>query len=164
MGIKSLIDRQATYKEVQDFLGLPVHIDIQKIINYIFEERFVSTNSGSKEVFFDYLKDYDAIFTYFLKEFSINLEKQDIDWWQFTSIMNCAFEEENCITKRMSFRSYKVPFKRSKGDADRVNYYVNKRLKYRIAPSVEALNMKLGGLFNRFKKNGGKKNGRRHSI
>lgn len=67
-----------------------------------------------KEKNFDINLDYQYYFPDFLK-YGINLNKQDIDWWEFQKILNGIMLDKNStISTIISFRTYEKPPKNIK--------------------------------------------------
>lgn len=118
-------------KAIYDHLGVSYDVDVNKIIDYIFKPRFKSVGIGSNVKTFDYLKDFDLLY-YEFKKLNIDLIKDDIGWWEFTSILEGITLENNALMKRIGYRSYKVPFQRNKGDEEFIRYNMNKRLQYHL--------------------------------
>ena len=118
-------------KAIYEHLGVSYDVDVNKIIDYIFKPRFKSVGIGSNVKTFDYLRDFDLLY-YEFKKLNIDLIKDDIGWWEFTSILEGITLENNALMKRIGYRSYKVPFQRNKGDEEFIRYNMNKRLQYHL--------------------------------
>ena len=65
-------------------------IALNEIAGYIFD---VSNKSNHSKKTFDLNLDYKYYFVDFLK-YGINLNKQDIDWWEFDTILEAIFSLE----------------------------------------------------------------------
>jgi len=118
--------------KIQEILNIPSIPDINIVLNYIFNKRFQAPGSKDGEIVFDYLIDFDLIYALFLKDYGIDLIKQDIGWWQFTAMFEEITLNSNALTKRIGYRAYKVPINRTKGDEEEVKFYLNKKLQYQI--------------------------------
>lgn len=86
---------------------------LDKISQYIFEP--VKKNSGGKSKRnFDINYDYKYYFPDFLK-YGINLNKEDIDWWEFNKILDAILLDDNSnMHKVMEYRNYEKPIKNEK--------------------------------------------------
>lgn len=79
---------------------------LNEIISYVFNVENLNSE-GVKT--FDLSYDYKYYFVDFLK-LGINLNKQDISWWEFESILESIFLDENSnMSKVLSYRLYKKP-------------------------------------------------------
>lgn len=66
-------------------------------------------NTISKERYFDINYDYENYFPDFLK-YNINLNKDDIDWWEFNSILNAILKDDNSnMAIIIKYRTYEKP-------------------------------------------------------
>jgi hypothetical protein len=86
-----------------NILGIPENIIIlDKVLKYIFE-----IQSGNGEKTFDFESDFRYYYVDFIK-LGIDLNKEDISWWQFMSILQGLFlTEDSVISKVISYRTYK---------------------------------------------------------
>ena len=86
---------------------------LDKISQYIFEPAKKGTG-GKNRKNFDINYDYKYYFPDFLK-YGINLNKQDIDWWEFNQILDAIILDENSnMYKIMEYRNYEKPTKNEK--------------------------------------------------
>lgn len=151
-----LTEEKCTYARVLKHLGLPLYIDLDKVLTWIFSDRFVGTKSSTSVEAFKYLGDYDLVYSLFRKEYGINLEKEEVDWWEFTSMFNELLCCENALTRRMGYRGYVVPSD-TKGREEEVTFNLNQKLKYSYKPKKENIDKEMGKLFNSLSRMGGKK-------
>ncbi len=60
----------------------------------------------SKETF-SYHADYDIIYGQFLEKYGINLQKDNIHWFEFTALLeNLLLDDNNVINKRIRARAF----------------------------------------------------------
>ena len=85
---------------------------INEIANYLFGKQ--KGNSHKKEKVFDVNLDYKYYYADFYK-LGIDLNKMDIDWWSFNSLLESIMIDENStMHKIISYRSYEKPSKNVK--------------------------------------------------
>jgi len=86
---------------------------LDKISQYIFDTN--KKGAGvKKNKNFDINYDYKFYFPDFLK-YGINLNKQDIDWWEFNKILDAILLDENSNMHRvLEYRNYEKPIKNEK--------------------------------------------------
>lgn len=86
---------------------------LNEISNYVFGKQN-SYSAKIKEKNFDINSDYEYYFPDFLK-YGINLNKQDIDWWEFQKVLNSIMlNKDSTISTIISFRTYEKPPKNLK--------------------------------------------------
>lgn len=86
---------------------------LDKISQYIFNANKKGANSKSKKTF-DINYDYKFYFPDFLK-YGINLNKEEIDWWEFNKILDAILLDENSnMSKVLKYRNYEKPIKNEK--------------------------------------------------
>ena len=86
----------------------------QIVLNEITKYVFNTEQSGSGEKTFDLNLDYKYYFVDFLR-FGINLNKEDISWWEFDSILEGIFlDDKSTMSKVMDYRLYEKPPKNPK--------------------------------------------------
>lgn len=86
---------------------------LDQISQYVFD---TSKKNGSVKTkkFFDINYDYKYYFPDFLK-YGINLNKEDIDWWEFNKILDAILLDENSnMHKVLEYRNYEKPIKNEK--------------------------------------------------
>lgn len=85
---------------------------INEIANYLFGKQI--GNSRKTEKAFDINLDYKYYYADFYK-IGIDLNKMDIDWWSFNSLLESIMLDENStMHKIISYRSYEKPSKNIK--------------------------------------------------
>lgn len=124
---------------------------LNEITKYVFDTK--GNNSGKKT--FDLNLDYKYYFVDFLR-LGINLNKDDISWWEFDAILEGIFLDENSIlSKMMSYRLYEKPPKNPKQQELNENKFRMKmKAKYTL-PIEEASNDALGKLWTYLEKKAG---------
>lgn len=134
-----------------EILGLEdVKQDKEFVLNEISLYLFGENKGGGGKKTFDYSLDYRHYFIDFLK-LGINLNTQNITWWEFITILESLFEDETSnIVKVMRYRNYKKPSKSSKiAEQEEHKYYLEKQKQYALP--IEQNNYKvdsgLGSLF-----------------
>lgn len=101
-----------------ELLGLPSDLEdksyiLDEISKYIFEHHTSSKSVKGKKNF-DLNYDYKYYFPDFLK-YGINLNEQDIDWWEFNSILEAILlDEKSNMKKVLNYRNYEKPIKNDK--------------------------------------------------
>ena len=136
------------YLMILDILDLPKDIPLNKVLDYIFESRFVSPKNENGNKTFDFIRDYDIIWA-LLKEKGTDLNKEMISWWEFSSMLEVLFLSDNALTKRIGYRSYKTPIKVNKDNREFVKSMNNQKLKYSLEQPNNEFKMK--SFFNSLK-------------
>ena len=124
---------------------------LNEITKYVFDTK--GNNSGKKT--FDLNLDYKYYFVDFLR-LGINLNKDDISWWEFDAILEGIFLDENStLSKMMSYRLYEKPPKNPKQQELNENKFRMKmKAKYAL-PNEDNSNKALGKLWNYLEKKAG---------
>lgn len=87
---------------------------LDEITKYLFDVNSKKGIGKSKKKNFDINYDYRFYFPDFLK-YGINLNKDDIDWWEFTKILDAILLDKNSnMYKVMEYRNYEKPIKSQK--------------------------------------------------
>lgn len=87
------------------------YIVLDEITKYIFDIN--QKNSGEKN--FDFFYDYGYYFPDFIEKYGINLNKDEISWWEFDKLLDWCFRDKNSsLYNHMEFRMYKKPSKNVK--------------------------------------------------
>lgn len=150
------LPKEIETKKGLEILGISVKKDIQEeVLNeismYLFDLKGVKK---SGEVVFDYLKDYRYYFVDFLK-LGIDLNKQDISWWEFDAILEGIFlQEHSTIGQVLAYRTYKKPQKSSKTSEEAEhNYYMSKKRQYALkqTPNIQKTEENIRLMMNRAK-------------
>lgn len=129
--------------------------DAQFILDEVTKYVFDTKNSKSGKKTFDLNLDYKYYFVDFLR-LGINLNKDDISWWEFDSILEGIFLDENStLSKMMSYRLYEKPPKNPKQqEAEEHKFRMKMKIKYAL-PIEETSNEALGKLWNYLEKKAG---------
>lgn len=91
-------------------------IVLDEISKYIFD---VNQRHSNGEKTFDLNLDYKYYFVDFLK-LGINLNKDEISWWEFDAILEGLFLDENSnLSKMLNYRLYEKPPKNPKTQEER---------------------------------------------
>ena len=124
---------------------------LNEITKYVFDTK--GNNSGKKT--FDLNLDYKYYFVDFLR-LGINLNKDDISWWEFDAILEGIFLDENStLSKMMSYRLYEKPPKNPKQqELNEHKFRMKMKAKYTL-PIEEASNDALGKLWTYLEKKAG---------
>lgn len=124
---------------------------LNEITKYVFDTK--GNNSGKKT--FDLNLDYKYYFVDFLR-LGINLNKDDISWWEFDAILEGIFLDENStLSKMMSYRLYEKPPKNPKQQELNENKFRMKmKAKYALS-NEENSNKALGKLWTYLEKKAG---------
>ena len=135
-----------------DLLGLKDITDnkaliLNEISNYLFKNSN-TYNSGNGTRVFDLVLDYQYYFVDFLK-FNINLNKQDIDWWEFDKILGGIMLDDNStISTVIGYRTYEKPPKNIKIQEEREHKFrMQMKRKYSL-PNKHNVENCLEKLFN----------------
>lgn len=101
--------------EILGITDLPVpeqSIVLDEITKYIFD---INQKNSSSEKTFDFYYDYGYYFPDFIEKYGINLNKDEISWWEFDKLLDWCFRDENSsLYNHMEFRLYKKPSKNIK--------------------------------------------------
>ena len=103
---------------------------VNEILSYIFKPN-ESTSNGKK--IFDIYLDYRYYYYDFYK-LGIDLNKDDIDWWQFDALLEgILLQKESAILTVLGYRSYKKPSGNIKTiQAEEHKYYLEKQRQYAL--------------------------------
>lgn len=122
-------------KDSCDLLGLHglAEEDCQFILNEIAKYIFNTKEHGSVERTFDLNLDYKYYFVDFLK-LGINLNKEDIPWWEFDSILESIFlDDKSTMSRVMNYRLYEKPPKSAKMQEEKEHKFRMKmKMKYAL--------------------------------
>ena len=124
---------------------------LNEITKYVFDTK--GNNSGEKT--FDLNLDYKYYFVDFLR-LGINLNKDEISWWEFDSILEGLFLDENStLSKMMSYRLYEKPPNNPKKQ-EQMEHQFRMKMKAKYAlPNEDNSNKALGKLWNYLEKKAG---------
>lgn len=122
LGINDLTDEECQYV-------------LNEITKYVFDMK----EQTSGECTFDLNLDYKYYFVDFLR-LGINLNKQDISWWEFDSILEAIFlDDKSILSKVMSYRLYEKPSKNIKHqEAEEHKFRMKMKRKYALPLQVNS--------------------------
>lgn len=111
-------------------------IVLDEITKYVFDIN--QTQTGEKV--FDFFYDYQYYFPDFIEKYGINLNKDEISWWEFDKLLDWCFRDKNSsISNVMSFRLYKKPSKNIKTvEAEEHKYYMKMKRKYSLPVQIDS--------------------------
>ena len=159
---KKLNNTQKTYN-IHDILKLSTNYDINVVLNYIFKNKWGS-GSGSGEKVFCYFADYDLVWYEFKKNLNIDLNKDEMGWWEFMSTLEALMLTKNSLSKRIGYRCTKIPI-RNKDNNEQVDFLVSMKNKYTLQDKQLTKNAAFKSFTNflkmKKKEKENKKNGRR---
>ena len=119
-------------------LGLNIKDNKKQILNEISKYLFNPQNGGIQPTRrnFDINYDYKYYFVDFLK-FGINLNKQDIDWWEFNSVLDGIMLNDNSVISTViGYRVYEKPSENPKvRESKHHQYMMEMKQKYRLPSS-----------------------------
>ena len=85
---------------------------LDEITKYIFD---INQKHSSSEKTFDFYYDYGYYFPDFIEKYGINLNKDEISWWEFDKLLDWCFRDKtSSLYNHMDFRMYKKPSKNPK--------------------------------------------------
>lgn len=85
---------------------------LDEITKYIFD---INQKHSSSEKTFDFYYDYGYYFPDFIEKYGINLNKDEVSWWEFDKLLDWCFRDKNSsLYNHMEFRMYKKPSKNVK--------------------------------------------------
>ena len=97
---------------------------LNEISKYLFNPK--SGGRGNSEKHFDLNHDYKYYFVDFIR-MGINLNHQDIDWWEFISILDgIMLDEEATISKVIGYRTYTKPSSSTKTQEEKRHRFMMK--------------------------------------
>ena len=128
---------------------------LDEVSKYIFN---VNEKHSNEEKTFDLNLDYKYYFVDFLK-MGINLNTDDISWWEFDAILEGLFLDENSnLSKMLAYRLYEKPPKNPKTQEEREHRFrMQMKRKYAL-PNKQNVENGLEKLFNYVEKKAGEIN------
>ena len=125
---------------------------LDEVSKYIFN---VNERHSNGEKTFDLELDYKYYFVDFLK-LGINLNTDEISWWEFDAILEGLFLDENSnLSKMLAYRLYERPPKNIKTQEEREHRFrMQMKRKYSL-PSKIKIENNLERLFNYVEKKAG---------
>lgn len=138
--------------EILGIKGLPINI-LDDIFNYVFKN---NKNTGKKV--FDYEHDYKYYYYDFFK-LGIDLNKNDISWWQFDSILEGLFlDTHSAIGQVIQYRTYQKPTKNYKASENKEHkFYMEKKRQYMLPTKKVDTSKGFNALWNILEKKVGDK-------
>lgn len=127
--------------EIFDLENQDKEFVLNEIAKYIFDVK--KTHKNGRRVF-DFEQDYKYYFVDFY-EIGINLNKQNLDWWEFDSLLGSfMIREDSVISKIIQYRTYEKPSKNIKTQEEREHRYRMKMkqeyaLENNISESIDSL-------------------------
>ena len=92
---------------IEDLKADEQYVVLDEIVKYVFD---TNQKHSSKEKTFDFYYDYGYYFPDFIEKYGINLNKDDITWWEFDKLLDWCFRDKNSsLYNHMEFRMYKKP-------------------------------------------------------
>lgn len=125
---------------------------LDEISKYVFN---VNERHSKGKKTFDLNLDYKYYFVDFLK-LGINLNNDEIPWWEFDAILESLFlDETSNLSKMLSYRLYEKPPKNTKTQEDREHKYrLEMKRKYSL-PDEQEVENGLDKLWNYVEKKAG---------
>ena len=107
--------------------GINTPEDYEKLLElaqkYLLCGKEMDTKSN-EEPDMDFIQDYDYIYASFMSDFQINLDKENMHWWQFMKLMNGLSNSEMgncCILNRVrNLRNYDTKDIKDKKTRDKI--------------------------------------------
>lgn len=127
---------------------------LNEIAKYIFKKsNTYSYSHGERN--FDIVLDYKYYFVDFMK-YGINLNKDEIDWWEFDTILGgIMLDDKSTISRVISYRIYEKPPKSIKTQEEKEHKFrMQMKRKYAL-PSKSNVENGLEKLFNYVEKKAG---------
>lgn len=149
---KASIKRSLSLLGVEDLKEEEEVIVLNEISKYVFEINNMHSNSKKT---FDLNLDYKYYFPDFLS-IGINLNTDDISWWEFDSLLDWFFrKEDSSISSVMSFRLYEKPPKNSKTQEEKEHMYRMQMKKKYALPNSQKNDDSLQKMWNYVEKKAG---------
>lgn len=93
---------EEAYKKILFFYSRGKDIEDNKKVRQ--GKRIFKRNSNRA---FDFEEDADLIFSAFMTQYSINLNRDNLHWWEFMSLFN-SLKDDNEIVKIMNYRTIDI--------------------------------------------------------
>lgn len=117
----------------------------EQIVRYLFTDVRGTSTEGKKN--FDHNQDYRYIVPSFMQLYGINLERDDITWYEYKTMLEGCFLNPCTLSKVIGFRTMELP-KDSKGKADILDIKAKYRLKSEDSNGIGSLFNSLKGVAN----------------
>ena len=125
---------------------------LDEITKYIFD---VNQKGNGKKIF-DFYYDYGYYFPDFIEKFGINLNKDEISWWEFDKLLDWCFRDKtSSLYNHMDFRLYEKPPKNSKTAEANEHKYRTKMKQIHALPNDASSNEALEKLWGYLEKKAG---------
>ena len=140
---------------VNDLTDEEYQYTLNEVSKYVFDTK----EQASGDRTFDLNLDYKYYFVDFLK-LGINLNVQDISWWEFDSILESIFlDDGSTLSKVMNYRLYEKPPKNIKQqEAEEHKFRMKMKRKYTLPLQVDS-NKALEKLWDYVEKKAGESKG-----
>lgn len=140
---------------ISDLLPQEQYVVLDEITKYIFD---INQKHSSSEKTFDFYYDYGYYFPDFIEKYGINLNKDEISWWEFDKLLDWCFRDKtSSLYNHMDFRLYEKPPKSSKtAEANEHKYRMRMRQVHSL-PNSTSSNEALEKLWNYVEKKAGEK-------
>lgn len=140
---------------IEDLKADEQYVVLDEIVKYVFD---TNQKHSSKEKTFDFYYDYGYYFPDFIEKYGINLNKDDITWWEFDKLLDWCFRDKNSsLYNHMEFRMYKKPPKNPKISEAEEHKYRIKMKQIHALPYDETSEAGLEKLWNYVEKKAGDK-------
>lgn len=133
--IFKLVKTQDTYEnKVKELIpSLEFTDNYQKILDNVIDYILGTDTNSNPDRIIDIEQDYRYIWSAFMTEAHINLNKDNLDWWEFITLLEgILLKGENTYTKVLGYRTYKKPLKNFK-QAEAMEHKRNLELKQQYA-------------------------------
>ena len=109
---------------------------VDKILDYIFN--FKENKTTNNEKIFDFFLDYKYYYYDFYK-LGIDLNKDDIDWWQFNTLLEgILLQKEGAMLQVLEYRTYEKPTENPKVYQNKIHqYYLRKKREFALPQEQE---------------------------
>lgn len=125
---------------------------LDEITKYVFN---VNQKDNGKKTF-DFYYDYGYYFPDFIEKFGINLNKDEISWWEFDKLLDWCFRDKtSSLYNHMDFRLYEKPPKNSKTAEANEHKYRMKMKQIHALPNDISSNEALEKLWGYLEKKAG---------
>ena len=124
------------------------NIHIEQVFAYLFHDSRGKSKGGKSN--FDNILDYRYVYQSFKQVYNVDLNKDDITWWEYSSMLEGCFNTECMLSTVIKYRDMTIPPKASEENKQSIL-----SLKHKYMLRTESQNV--GGMFSLLK--GASKNG-----
>lgn len=154
LGTKESISESVHLLGIDNLDSTDQIVVLDEITKYVFD---TNERHSTNEKTFDLNLDYKYYFTDFLR-LGINLNFDEISWWEFDAILEGLFLDENSIlSKMLNFRLYEKPPKNIKTQEEKEHKFRMKMKQKYSLPPQENPDLGLQKLWNYVEKKAGDK-------